>query len=185
MLPYASSSHLSPEQAGYHKCPCSLPPTPSFLMKVKTTAASMPSAHTAFLSLPPPPWWCWGDWHIQSRVTFSTAHCQAAGEASQGREQSGQQDGQENKESWRQMDTLCFSELSTKVCSEIKDAVAQLPAHPKAGFGNETGSERSCHKSSRHLPTTGQIQAEGTVSRWLVLPMKYSEILAERNSTEA
>lgn len=48
-------------------------------MKEKSTAASMPSAHTPLLSLPPPPLWCGVDWHIQSRVTFSTTHCQAAG----------------------------------------------------------------------------------------------------------
>lgn len=79
-----------------------------------------------------------------------------------------------------------------KACSEIKDALAQLCAQPKVGFGNVTGPESSCCKPSHHLPTTsyaaeqttGQIQDKGTVSHRLVLPIKYSKTLREINSTE-
>lgn len=93
----------------------------------------------------------------------------------------------------RQTHVLCFSRLSPKACSETKAALAQLPAQPKAGFGNEASSESSCCKPSQRLPTAGhaadwtigQIQTKGTVSQWLVLPGKYSESLTERNSTEA
>lgn len=89
------------------------------------------------------------------------------------------------------MHALCFSELLTY--SENKDAFAQLPAQPKVAFGNETSSGTSCHKPSHCLPTashagdqtTGLIQDEDMVSHRLVLPMKYSEILTEINSTEA
>lgn len=79
-----------------------------------------------------------------------------------------------------------------KACSKIEDALAQFPADLKAGFGDKTGPESSCRKPSHCLPTTshaadqttGQIQANGTVSHLLVLPVKYSETLTERNSTE-